>query len=120
MEVDCQVTEVLFSKGKTNVQVLNSNLRTTRYHTPLEFPLLSTFPPILSVVPVSDPRMPLHTSLSTSSSIADWTRSIGREVKGSLGGLLGREEKEALVNSLGEIAETYIEDWESAGDSDDD
>ena len=33
---------------------------------------------------------------------------------------LGGEEKESLINSLGEIAETYIEDWESADDSDDD
>ena len=69
---------------------------------------------------MSGSSTPLHTVLSTSSSIADWVRSIEARVKWSVGGNLGGEEKEALVNSLGEIAETYIEDWESADESDDD
>ena len=36
------------------------------------------------------------------------------------GSTLAGEEKEALLNSLGDIAETYIEDWESADESEED
>ena len=61
--------------------------------------------------------MPVRTSLSTSSSIATWVRSLQSSIKASIGGSLAGEEKEALVNSLGEIAETYIEDWESGDES---
>ena len=58
--------------------------------------------------------MPFRTSLTTSTSIPNWVRSLGSRIKAGAGGRLAGEEKESLVNDLGIIAETYIEDWNSA------
>ena len=60
----------------------------------------------------------MHTSLTTSASISTWVRSLQSSLKAGIGGDLAGDEREHLINDLGQIADTYIEDWESADDDD--
>ena len=86
----------------------------------MEYPLLPNFPRIFRTDQATSARIPLRTALSTSSTVASWVRSLQTGLKFSVGPNLAGEEKEALINGLGEIADTYIEDWESGDESEDD
>jgi len=91
-------------------------------------PLLPTFPHIFPQArgpSQSDvPGLAVHTSLRTSSGIANWLRGMEAFVRDTptvlFGDQVGGEEKEALRNTLGETAEAYVEGWESEGSSEDD
>ena len=48
-----------------------------------------------------------------------WARALENVVKTGFGGDLGGEEREALANGLAELADTYVEDWESGSESED-
>jgi len=56
------------------------------------------------------------TSLSTDTTVALRVKSLQQIVDKAI----GTDEREALSNSLGEIAEGYEEGWDSGSDSDDD
>ena len=62
----------------------------------------------------------MHASLATSSRVVTWARSLEKVVRMGFGGELGGEEREGLANGLAELADTYVKDWESGGESDDD
>ncbi|KAH0541531.1 hypothetical protein FGG08_004006 [Glutinoglossum americanum] len=58
----------------------------------------------------------VHTSLSTTSSVSAQIKSA----QSIVGRLAGLDEREALLNELGEIREAYQEGWDSGSDEDDD
>jgi hypothetical protein len=60
--------------------------------------------------------VPVRTSLSTDTSVALRIKCL----KNVVGKSVSLDEREALSNSLGEIAEAYEEGWDSGSDEDDD
>ena len=87
-----------------------------RLRIPLPFPLLDSFPRIFA-----QPSPPLQsvwvkTSLSTDTTVALRIKNLQLIVNRAI----GVDEREALGNSLGEIAEAYEEGWDSGSDEDDD
>lgn len=60
--------------------------------------------------------VPVRTSLSTDTSVAVRIKALQSVV----GKSISLDEREALNNSLGEIAEAYEEGWDSGSDEDDD
>lgn len=58
----------------------------------------------------------MNTSLSTDTTVALRLKSLGSIVSRSF----DIAEREALSNSLGELAEAYEEGWDSGSDEDDD
>ncbi|TVY81715.1 Protein dml-1 [Lachnellula suecica] len=87
-----------------------------RTRIPMSFPLLDSFPPIFAEVSATPPAIAVSTSLSTDTSVALRVKSLQQIV----GRAIGVEEREALSNSLGEIAEAYEEGYDSGSDEDDD
>ena len=85
-----------------------------RYYTPLPFPLLDSFPNILvpRFLRGSD-SVAVHTSLSTTSIISQDMRRLRRIVDRTA----SPEEREALSNGLGNIAEAYDDGWDSGSDN---
>ena len=89
-----------------------SHCRTT---TPLLFPLLDSFPHIFAQAGLSA-SLAISTSLSTETGVALRVKSLQSIVSRAM----GITEREALSNSLGEIAEAYEEGWDSGSDEDED
>lgn len=88
---------------------------TCRTKIPLSFPLLDSFPHIYTS-PRSASSLGVSTSLSTDTKVALRIKNLQSIVNRAV----GVDEREALGNSLGEIAEAYEEGWDSGSDSDDD
>ncbi|EDO04875.1 hypothetical protein SS1G_07358 [Sclerotinia sclerotiorum 1980 UF-70] len=88
----------------------------SRTYTPLSFPLLDSFPGIFAHEDEHITNLSISTSLSTDTSVAIRIKSLQQIVNRAI----GMDEREALSNSLGEIAESYEEGWESDTDDDDD
>lgn len=82
----------------------------------MSFPLLDSFPHIFSQVGTTPPSLAVSTSLSTDTSVALRVKSLQNIVNRAI----SVDEREALSNSLGEIAEAYEEGWDSGTDEDDD
>lgn len=87
-----------------------------RTYTPLSFPLLDSFPGIFNHEDENIRNLSISTSLSTDTSVALRIKSLQQIVNRAI----GMDEREALSNSLGEIAESYEEGWDSDTDDDDD
>jgi hypothetical protein len=81
----------------------------------MSFPLLDSFPNIFGQRGLSK-ALSVNTSLSTDTTIALRIKNLQQIV----GRAIGIDEREALSNSLGEIAEAYEEGWDSGTDQDDD
>ncbi len=81
----------------------------------LSFPLLDSFPHIFAHSSES-PSLGVSTSLSTETTVALRIKNLQYIVNRAI----GIDEREALSNSLGEIAEGYQEGWDSGSDEDDD
>lgn len=81
----------------------------------LPFPQLDSFPRIFADFGTSESPS-IHTSLSTDTMVALRIKSLQQIVSRSI----GLDEREALSNSLGEIAEAYEEGYDSGSDEDDD
>jgi hypothetical protein len=77
--------------------------------------LLDSFPHIYAH-PSATSSLGVSTSLSTDTTVALRIKNLQYVV----GRAVGVDEREALSNSLGEIAEGYEEGWDSGSDSDDD
>jgi nickel-dependent lactate racemase len=75
--------------------------------------LLDSFPHIFAHAASS---LGVSTSLSTDSTVALRVKNLQYIVNRTV----GTDEREALSNSLGEIAEAYEEGWDSGSDGDDD
>ena len=91
------------------------------YCVPLAFPLAPTFPQIFQDSSrTSVGALSAHTMLETSSEVAKWVRSLQANLRFRIGSSVGGQEREAVFNELGDIAEKYIEDWESGDESEDD
>ncbi|KAB8296846.1 hypothetical protein EYC80_002257 [Monilinia laxa] len=88
----------------------------SKTYTPLSFPLLDSFPRIFTRENDNITNLSISTSLSTDTSVALRIKSLQQIVNRAI----GMDEREALSNSLGEIAESYEEGWESDTDDDDD
>lgn len=89
----------------------------SRYYIPLALPLLDSFPSDLFTG-----RGPSSSGLNVRASLSS-TSQIGgkvRDLQNFASRLIGVDEREALVNGLGEISEAYQERWESDSDSGDD
>ncbi|KAL8720451.1 MAG: hypothetical protein Q9225_002676 [Loekoesia sp. 1 TL-2023] len=87
-----------------------------KYHSPLPYPLLNSFPEILTDAVVSTNATIIRASLST-------TTQISKRAKG-LQNIISRQpnivDREAFLNGLGEIAEAYEEGWDSDSDENSD
>jgi len=81
----------------------------------LSFPLLDSFPHIFAQTRPSQ-ALSVYTSLCTDTTVALRIKNLQQIV----GRAIGIDEREALSNSLGEIAEAYEEGWDSGTDEDDD
>jgi hypothetical protein len=82
----------------------------------MSFPLLDSFPRIFDQISPSSLSLSVKTSLSTDTTVALRIKSLQHIVSRAI----GVDEREALSNSLGEIAEAYEEGWDSGSDEDDD
>lgn len=87
-----------------------------RSRTNLPFPILDSFPRIFSQVGPNPASVSVHTSLTTDTTVALRLKNLRYVVNRAV----GVSEREALSNSLGEIAEAYEEGWDSGSDEDDD
>lgn len=85
----------------------------TRSRTSLPYSLLDSFPHIYDLT--SD-KASVRTVLCTDTGISSRIKSLRTMVQRGV----KVDEREALSNSLGEIAEAYVEGWESGSDEDDD
>lgn len=91
------------------------------YCVPMAFPLIPTFPKIFQdSFSTSVRSVSAHTILETSSEVARWVRTLQANLRFGIGSNVGGQEREAVFNELGDIAEKYIEDWESGEESEDD
>lgn len=81
----------------------------------LPFPLLDSFPAIYRY-PSPIQSIPVNVSLSTDTSISMVLKDLREIVNRGVGFV----EREALSNTLGEMAEAYEEGWDSGSDEDDD
>jgi len=80
--------------------------------------LIDSFPHIYadSSSDPSQASVSVHTSLSTDTAVALRVKALSSIINR----FIGLDEREALSNSLGEIAEAYEEGWDSGSDEDDD
>jgi hypothetical protein len=81
----------------------------------MSYPLLDSFPHIFDHATPSS-SLAINTSLSTDTTVALRVKNLQYVVSRAI----GIDEREALSNSLGEIAEAYEEGWDSGSDEDDD
>jgi hypothetical protein len=94
------------------VQFLNAILRSCC--TSFLFPLVPTFPVIFPTLGTSS--VAVHSSLSTTTAVAGYIKAQQNLVRKAV----SPDEREALANGLGEIAEAYEEGWDSGGEEDSD
>lgn len=94
---------------------ITDHLGACRSWTTLPFPLLDSFPHIFAQAR-SATSLSVSTSLSTDTTVAMRLKNLQHIVSRAV----GIDEREALSNSLGEIAESYEEGWDSGTDEDDD
>lgn len=87
-----------------------------RFHTPLQFPLLDSFPH--DMLPGSRPHAGINvfTGLTSSTRTADAVKGL----EAVAARMIEVDERETLVNGLGEIRESYETGWHSESDFDDD
>jgi len=83
--------------------------------TSMPYPLLVSFPHIFAQ-PRPSKSLTISTSLSTDTTVALRVKNLQSIVSRAI----AIDEREALSNSLGEIAEAYEEGWDSGSDEDDD
>ena len=79
----------------------------------MSYPLLDSFPRIF---PHASASIAVRSSLETNTSIA----SNIKDMRSIVSRAAPLDEREALSNTLGSIAEQYQEGWDSGSDEDDD
>ncbi|KAF2843701.1 tubulin nucleotide-binding domain-like protein [Patellaria atrata CBS 101060] len=86
-----------------------------RYHSSLLFPQLTSFPRIFDLGRREE-QYAVKTSVAASSTVSERIRDLNALV----GRIVGVEEREAMGESLGRLAEEYVEGWEGSDGSEDD
>lgn len=86
------------------------------FYTPLRFPILDSFPANLFQGAKVGGNISLLTTLTASSRTADRIKKF----EAIAGRIVGVDERENIVNGLGEIRESYETGWMSDSDFDDD
>ncbi|CAI7565289.1 unnamed protein product [Penicillium bialowiezense] len=92
----------------------NSESMLQRFHTPLSLSILDSFPH--SMFPPNDGGLNVFTALTASTRTSQRIKALS----GTAARLLSVEERENIVNGLGEIREFYETGWSSGSDEDDD
>ena len=86
----------------------------------LAFPVVDSFPAIFPslgpLVPHGTDYCAINTRLATNTAVIDKIKSLTEIVSWRV----GVDEREALLNDLGEIVDGYQHGWESGSDDDDD
>ncbi|KAI9043010.1 misato family protein [Aspergillus affinis] len=93
----------------------NSEPNFQSFHTSLQFPVLDSFPSDLFSAANPEGKMNVLATLTASSRTADRIKAM--ETVASR--IIGIDERENIVNGLGEIRETYETGWMSDSDFDD-
>lgn len=94
---------------------LANRLPLISYESSLKFPIPDSFPSIYQNKPDED-GLSVKTTLSTETSQVRHVKAMQTQSTWSI----ALDEREALSNSLAEIADAYRDDWESGSDEDDD
>ena len=82
-----------------------------RYQSPLQYPLLDSFPDIFTLGP-NLKTLEIRSSLSTTSRMSSRVKALQKAIS-RMGSV---DEREALVTGLGEIGEAYEEGWDGGSD----
>lgn len=82
----------------------------------MSFPLLDSFPHIFAQADAANSSLGVSTSLSTDTTVALRIKNLQQVV----GRAISFDEREALSNTLGELAEAFEEGYDSGSDDDDD
>ena len=87
-----------------------------RFHTDLAFPIIDSFPPIFPNKPRSVNKLPAKASVSKSSRIAGWSKSLEASVRRRV----GVDEREPILDGLRSTSDAYAAGGEdrAAGDED--
>lgn len=93
-----------------------------RYLTLFTYPMVDSFPNIFaeSVLDTSALERPCVSRIGTTLTTSSKTISRLKDVKNVVSRVIGVDEREALLNDLGEFAEAYEAGWNSGSDDDDD
>ncbi|KAJ5458633.1 hypothetical protein N7475_010021 [Penicillium sp. IBT 31633x] len=94
----------------------NSESMLQRFHTPLRMPILDSFPHDMFPTPNAGTGVNVFTALTASTRTAQRIKAISA----TAARLVSVDEREALVNGLGEIREFYETGWSSGSDDEDD
>ncbi|KAJ5259292.1 hypothetical protein N7478_012273 [Penicillium angulare] len=98
------------------LRLYNSEAMLQSYHTSLRLPILDSFPHGLYQIPQANEGLSVFSALTASTRTAERIKAI----ESSTARLLSVEERENMINGLGEIRETYETGWGSGSDDDDD
>ncbi|CAG7951833.1 unnamed protein product [Penicillium salamii] len=96
------------------LRLYNSESMLQSFHTPLSLPILDSFPH--SMFGPQEGGLNVFTALTASTRTAQRIKAIS----GTAARLVSVEEREAIVNGLGEIREFYETGWSSGSDEEDD
>ena len=95
---------------------LTSQVLRLRYQSPLQYPVLDSFPGIFPQPFIIDGKtIAVHTCLSTTTGASRKVQSLQKVVRRTA----GLEEREALCSGLGDISEAYERGWDYDGSDDD-
>ncbi|KAJ9264347.1 hypothetical protein DTO212C5_7182 [Paecilomyces variotii] len=97
-------------------RLFNSQSTLQRFNTGLRLPILDSFPRNLFADSRPEAGIKVHAALAATSAVADRIKAL----QAIAGRAVGVDEREALVNGLGEIRETYEQGWMSDLDSGED
>ncbi|KAF3481230.1 DML1 [Arthroderma uncinatum] len=96
---------------------MNSTIGTQSFDSPLEYPVLDSFPrDLLSDQGPPGSTLKVHAALSISSQVGDYLKDLQR----SVGIYVPLDQREELSNSLTTLSEAYVDGWQSDSDSGDD
>lgn len=87
-----------------------------RFYTPLPYPILDSFPDDMITQSTSEKKLNITAALTSSTRTADRIRNL----EFVAGRVITVDERENLVNGLGEIRESYETGWMSDSEFDDD
>jgi hypothetical protein len=86
------------------------------FHTPLRLPILDSFPHDMFPTPNAGTGVNVFSALTVSTRTSQRIKALAATAARSL----SVDEREALVNGLGEIREFYETGWNSGSDDEDD
>ncbi|KAL5335367.1 tubulin domain-containing protein [Aspergillus crustosus] len=98
------------------MRLYNSEPTFHGFHTPLPYPILDTFPKGMLSVTTREEKANIVAALTASTRTAERIKGLESVV----GRVIAMDERENLVNGLGEIRESYETEWMSDSDFDED